>query len=219
MGRKARNRAIEDSIARIQAVLSDSGHETPQVGMSNAEQFAGRLREIANALDAKGIPDITWDRTVELDTQRGRFVYFGLLEDLRYLCDSYGLWWREDGPRIITLVYAIREGIYDASKVEDLLTLQNMPPALHWQWFRMAKSGLGIVRNEECRQPKDEKGLSYDVIALRANVSRLSVQRAVNGCWEYLQSYKGPLDNIADQAGLSFEETLMTLMWRSRRSS
>ena len=140
-------------------------------------------------------------------------VYTGLYFDLRHVCDALEMPWPHSGWLIIDFLIAVENNL----DVMEILTKQYWPPAQHWKWFRLARTGLGIVRTEELAEIEQRKelirtphlrdrnfrdGLPYEVIAEWEEVSDRNVAEAVRGCIRYLEEGRDfgilKLDEIYD---------------------
>jgi hypothetical protein len=145
----------------------------------------------------------------------GRVFYHGVYYDLREVCDICRLVWPDDAEYILRWLLAESE-----DELDDSMRADDCPPAQHWQFFRLAKTGLGVVRPDELTKAKAvtdtgrQRDLSHGLpnleIAEWYNVEERTVQNAIKNCWEYC-SRKGVTADIAQEAGLTPNEYLALL--------
>jgi hypothetical protein len=202
MGRKSRNVVHEEALQRL---AQASQNVTFQHGFA---YFAERWH-------LRGCPNLIHERNTIWDEEHRHTLYYGLYYDLRELCDSASLVWPTDAGYLMRLLYAQEQH-------DDLATAllpDDCPPRDHWQWFRMARRGLGLPRPNELdalqrirgvvHKTQPTYGLTFEEIADlefegRA-VGERTIRDAVKGCWQYL-SRGGDLNRIGGLADLDETE-------------
>jgi hypothetical protein len=204
MGRKPRNQDWEESIDRVSNAIQ------------NPKFIEGFQRFEADWARA-GFPSIGDDRVIDWDNDQHRAIYSGLYYDLRELCDRFGLYWSIDAEPLMRLLYAHK------TNDDSLLTPAEIPSERDWQWFRVARTGLGLPREDEITRLREigkglsphtqsnrsfERGFTHEDIAEMDEVTERTVRDAINRCWTYLQAEGVNLNQVAELAGLQGDEII-----------
>jgi hypothetical protein len=118
-------------------------------------------------------------------------VFWGLGYDLFNFCGYFGFKWPEHAEMMLAMLYA-----KDEDQVFKIATPDHCPPTQHWQFFRMARLGLGILTEDETKSARKvtnnmrarnvENGLTAEEIAARYEVTERTVRDAVKACWNYI---------------------------------
>lgn len=214
MPRKKIDREQEDSMKRIREAIEDP-------------QFAIDIDDLLKAAKKRSEESIFGSRYQEYDEARGWYIQYGLYYQLRDLCDKYDLFWSHDWPYVEQLLTLIRKQ-RQPTEPEKATALLECPPRTHWQWWRMAQTGLGFVREDEIQiigharpdgltQKDIAKGI--EAVKIKGGIDERTVKRAIDQCWEYATQSGIALNvrQIADLAGLDDAEGLDILFfarWR-----
>lgn len=205
MARLKKDHEFEASKARIEAALQ-------------IPAFAQELLSFAAAVHHRGVKDAFDSQNIEEDKERGWIIYYGLYYFIREHCDRYGLWWQKDQKYIRHILVLLTSGESMADAVAHAFERDTIGD-LHWQWFRMARTGLNLPRLEEIHMVR-HSGTSLHGFTVREIVDFLkvsegvdinprTVQIAIADCWSYLEHNAIFVNRLQELAGLSDQEALM----------
>jgi hypothetical protein len=201
MGRKRKDAEHEASVARLKAAIREP-------------EFVNELNSLLEAEKTRG--DSIFDsKYSDWDEARGWVIHYGLYYHLRDVCEKHGLFWQKDVIYVGRLLAALRDDQNLPSALSYALAPDDCPPRLHWQWFRMAQTGLAMPRSYERRtnERRSAKGLTLAEIAEHHagnedGVDEQTVLRAIRQCWKYLEHSSVNVRRVADLAGLTENEGL-----------
>ncbi len=216
MGRRKIDPGYREAHRRLLQILNDD--EDSPIG--SRSQFIKSFRILKEMWASAGKPAIMQDRKISIDSHTGRFEYRGFYYQIRDLCDEYVVNWPHGG---YIIAGAMHEGDNGADISGDFRIPLGLPKRDHLRWFRVAKEGLRMPRQEEIDMVRDitpkgwkidkSEGLTYELIAdlhmfqTGEEFTDRAVGSAVRGCWKFLET-EANLDLVADYAGFTDLETL-----------
>jgi hypothetical protein len=136
-----------------------------------------------------------------------RHIYAGLGYDLFTFCGRFRFEWPKHAEILLKMLY-----VDDESQIVKAVTPDVCPPSRYWKMFRMARSGLGILTDQEIESVRKalphrrdwhniEKGLTQAEIAAILDYEDRTVRNALKACWNYLDT--GDRMKAAAAIGLS----------------
>lgn len=222
MGRKRIDEDYEAAKTRLQRAIAYKPPEN-----SNDRDFSASLKYFVERWRKRGCPDLYWEeRDAYWDEEQHCMVYRGMYYELRELCDRFSLYWACDRGYLIQWISRQKDNA-DIQTPETVLTTVECPPAEHWRWFRMARTGLKLPRASEIKKADKASahrtstqdharlltsGLTQWDIAQMHHTNPRTVGTAIKKCWEYLEQGGISLNHIADLAGLVGDEIFLVFL-------
>lgn len=216
MGRRKIDPGYREAYRRLLQILKDD--EDSAFGSRN--QFQESFRLLQEMWVKAGKPSLMQDRRTSFDSNAHRFQYSGFYYQVRDLCDVNAVSWPYGGYLIAN---ALLEEGKRADSSSNFRLPQGLPKREHLLWFRVAREGLRMPRQEELKVLRKRtsrgriidtsNGLTYDLIAdlhalqTEEEVTLRTIGSAVRGCWSFLET-EANLGLVADYAGFTDLETL-----------
>lgn len=217
MARKPEDKNYQEAVKRLNII-------------TQRPDFLEAIKDFIRHWKQRGYPTVWFDKEVDWDEDKRRFVYHGLYYDLREICECYELKWPIDAGYMMQVLYALK----DDQDPNQAVKPEDCPPVEQWRVWRIAReaiNGFGSPTPDEMAKMKTFIGcekVTFKTVTKTAilnllsndnepsNVDERTIYNWITNCKNYLLN-GGNKNKAIERAELSFLDWLELDAWIERQ--